>query len=135
MALDPNDREVLLSKKSWQSTGETAFLDSSPSARAEQQEPELLTVEPVCGTWTFKNGTMRNLAEPGPRFWAAAPNHPKALLEEPQAFQAVGEKPDQPSYTINSNCFAKDDANQIFRTLCSCWNSNQIPWFQRFLLQ
>ena len=48
-------------------------------------------VEP-CGTSTFKNGTcMRNLAEPGPRFRAAAPNHPEALLEEPQAFQAVGE--------------------------------------------
>ena len=35
---------------------------------------------------------MRNLAEPGARFRAAAPNHPEALLEEPQAFQAVGEK-------------------------------------------
>ena len=35
---------------------------------------------------------MRNLAEPGARFRAAAPNHPGALLEEPQAFQAVGEK-------------------------------------------
>ena len=35
---------------------------------------------------------MRNLAEPGSRFWAAAPNHPEALLEEPQAFQAVGGK-------------------------------------------
>ena len=74
-------------------------------------EPELLTVEPLCGTlwtlnfeqwnlyvepggtWTFKSGTcMRNLAEPGPRF-RAPPNHPEAaLLEEPQAFQAVGEK-------------------------------------------
>ena len=36
---------------------------------------------------------MRNLAVPGARFRAAAPNHPGALLEEPQAFQAVGEKP------------------------------------------
>ena len=46
-----------------------------------------------CGTSTFKNETcMRNLAEPGPRFRAAAPNHPEALLEEPQAFQAVGGK-------------------------------------------
>ena len=54
-------------------------------------EPQLLTVEP-CGTPTFKNGTcMRNLAEPGARFRAAAPNHPEALLEEPQTFQAVGE--------------------------------------------
>ena len=35
---------------------------------------------------------MRNLAEPGSRFRAAAPNHPEALLEEPQVFQAVGEK-------------------------------------------
>ena len=35
---------------------------------------------------------MRNLAQPGPRFRAAAPNHPEALMEEPQAFQAVGEK-------------------------------------------
>ena len=35
---------------------------------------------------------MRNFAEPGPRFRAAAPNHTEALLEEPQAFQAVGEK-------------------------------------------
>ena len=34
---------------------------------------------------------MRNLAEPGPRFQATAPNDPEALLEEPQAFQAVGE--------------------------------------------
>ena len=43
-------------------------------------EPELLRVEPVC-PW-----------EPAPaRFRAAAPNHPEALLEEPQAFQAVGE--------------------------------------------
>ena len=35
---------------------------------------------------------MWNLGEPGSRFRAAAPNHPEALLEEPQAFQAVGEK-------------------------------------------
>ena len=35
---------------------------------------------------------MWNLGEPGSRFRAAAPNHPEALLEEPQAtFQAVGE--------------------------------------------
>ena len=47
-------------------------------------EPELLRMEPLCGT-------SRNLAEPGARFRAAAPNHPEALLEEPQAFQAVGE--------------------------------------------
>ena len=61
-------------------------------------EPQLLTVEPLCGTlwnlnWTFNSGTfMWNLAEPGPRFSAAAPNHPEALLEEPQTFQAVGEQ-------------------------------------------
>ena len=35
---------------------------------------------------------MRNLAEPGSRFRAAAPNHPEALLEEPQGFQAVEEQ-------------------------------------------
>ena len=35
---------------------------------------------------------MWNRAEPGSRFRAAAPNHPKALLEEPHAFQAVGGK-------------------------------------------
>ena len=35
---------------------------------------------------------MWNLGETGARFRAAAPNHPEALLEEPQAFQAVGEK-------------------------------------------
>ena len=31
-----------------------------------------------------------NFVEPGSRFRAAVPNHPEALLEEPQAFQAVG---------------------------------------------
>ena len=35
---------------------------------------------------------MWNLREPGARFRAAATIHPKALLEEPQAFQVVGEK-------------------------------------------
>ena len=46
-----------------------------------------------CGTSTFNNGTcMRNLAEPGSRFRAAAPNQPEALLEEPQALQAAGEQ-------------------------------------------
>ena len=35
---------------------------------------------------------MWNLADRGSRFQAPAPNHPKALLEEPQAFQAVGGK-------------------------------------------
>ena len=51
-----------------------------------------LYVEPW-GTWTFKSGTcMWNLVAPGSRFRASAPNHPEALLEEPQAFQAVGEK-------------------------------------------
>ena len=54
-----------------------------------------------CGTSTFKNGTcMRNLAEPGARFRAAAPNHPEALLEETQAFQAVGEKPSELSFAF-----------------------------------
>ena len=38
-----------------------------------------------------KSGTfMWNFGEFGSRFRAAAPNHPEALLEEPQAFQAVG---------------------------------------------
>ena len=49
------------------------------------KKPELLRMEPL-------GGTLWNLAEPGARFRAAAPNHPGALLEEPQAFQAVGEK-------------------------------------------
>ena len=44
---------------------------------------------------------MQNLAEPGPRFRAAAPNHPKALLEEPQAFQAVGVKHKHPSGRVS----------------------------------
>ena len=35
---------------------------------------------------------MRNLAEPGSKFRAAAPNHPEAFLEQPHAFQAAGEK-------------------------------------------
>ena len=49
-------------------------------------EPGLFRVVPWCGTlgtWSL---------EPGSRLRAAAPNHPEALLEEPQAFQAVGEK-------------------------------------------
>ena len=59
----------------------------------EPGEPELL-----CGTWEpIKTGTLNgtfmwNLAEPGSRFPAAAPNHPEAVVEEPQAFQAAGEK-------------------------------------------
>ena len=62
-------------------------------------EPELATAEPVCRT--------RNLAEPGPRFRAAAPNHPEALLEEPQASQAVGEKSSAAKlgkHTIEGDC-------------------------------
>ena len=43
---------------------------------------------------------MWNLVEPGSRFRASAPNHTEALLEEPQAFQAVGEKLKPPQ---NSN--------------------------------
>ena len=35
---------------------------------------------------------MWKLGEPGSRFRAADPNQPEALLEELQAFQAVGEK-------------------------------------------
>ena len=46
---------------------------------------------------------MWNLGEPGARFPAAAPNHPEALLEEPHAFQAVGEKhPNHKSYSFIS---------------------------------
>ena len=41
---------------------------------------------------------MWNFVEPGSRFRAAAPNHPEALLEEPQAFQAVGEKHGKTNY-------------------------------------
>ena len=71
---------------------------------------EPLRVEPLCGTlgnlyveprgtgtfmWNldiFNSGTfMRNLGEPGSWFRVAAPNHPEALLEEPQVFQAAGE--------------------------------------------
>ena len=37
----------------------------------------------------FGGTFMWNLVEPCPRFRAAAPNHPEALLEEPQVFQAV----------------------------------------------
>ena len=77
----------------------------------EPGEPELLRVEPFVRTlgepeplrvrtfiWNLQDpeqsGTfiMWNLEEPGARFRAAAPNHPEALLEEPQAFQAVGQK-------------------------------------------
>ena len=45
----------------------------------------LVEPEPSCGT------LMWNRGEPCARFPAAAPNHPEALLEEPQAFQAVRE--------------------------------------------
>ena len=41
--------------------------------------------KPFCKTFMWK------LGEAGVRFRAAAPNHPEALLEEPQAFQVVGE--------------------------------------------
>ena len=45
-------------------------------------EPELLRMEPVCGT-------SRNLVQ---GFGRLPQTTPEALLEEPQAFQAVGEK-------------------------------------------
>ena len=35
---------------------------------------------------------MWNLAEPGARFPAAAPNHPEIYLAKPQAFQAFEKK-------------------------------------------
>ena len=72
----------------------------------EDDRSNPLSVEPLCGTlgtldlyveplWNLEpfqiETFMWNLAEPGSRFPAAAPNHPKALLEEPQAFQAAGE--------------------------------------------
>ena len=41
-------------------------------------------MESLCGTL--------GIGEPGARFRSAAPNHPEPLLEEPQAFQAVGEQ-------------------------------------------
>ena len=56
---------------------------------------------------------MRNLAEPGARFRAAAPNHPGALLEEPRAFQAVGEK-----IMINTKSCLILQMN-IYQNLCS----------------
>ena len=49
---------------------------------------------------------MRNLAEPGAKFRAAAPNHPEALVEEPQAFQAVGEKNQKTKKEIDSRKLA-----------------------------
>ena len=57
-------------------------------------EPEtFLSVEPLWKLEPLQSGNfMWNLEEPGARFHAAAPNHPKALLARPQASQAVGEK-------------------------------------------
>ena len=43
---------------------------------------------------------LRNLSEPGARFRAAAPNHPEALLEEPQAFQVKAHVKPQQLYAI-----------------------------------
>ena len=62
-------------------------------------EPSWQTFLRKCGTFMWNVGKpelligtfRRNLGEPGSRFRVAAPNHPEALLEEPQAFQAVGE--------------------------------------------
>ena len=61
-----------------------------------------LNVEPLCGPlWNVNFSEWDLYVEPGgtstfnsggARFRAAAPNHPEALLEEPQTFQAVGEK-------------------------------------------
>ena len=55
-------------------------------------EPLCHVLEPFNKSGTF----MWNLGEPGARFPAAPRNHPEALLEEPQAFQAVGEKKKRP---------------------------------------
>ena len=59
--------------------------------------------EPLCGAlWSlnlmwnlepFESGTW-NREEPGARFPAAAPNHPKALLEEPKLFKLLGKNRD-----------------------------------------
>ena len=58
---------------------------------------------------TFKCGTLGNLAEPGARFSATAPNHPEALFARPQAFQAVGGKA--------SNTFHKEPLCGTFNVL------------------
>ena len=50
-------------------------------------EPLYLYSEPLSGTLCCLEP-----GEPGARFPAAAPSHPEAWLEEPQALQAVGEK-------------------------------------------
>ena len=51
---------------------------------------ELLRVEPVCGT--LGNLHLYGNLVPGfGRLPQTTPKHPEALLEEPQAFQAVGE--------------------------------------------
>ena len=52
---------------------------------------EPLKLEPVCGTLGNLNFSEWNLYA-GARFPAAAPNHPEALLEEPQAFRAAAGK-------------------------------------------
>ena len=66
-----------------------------PSLR-NLSEPNVSWMEPWLRNLSEPNVSwmepwLRNLSEPGARFRAAAPNHPEALLEEPQAFQAVGE--------------------------------------------
>ena len=57
-----------------------------------------------------------NLVEPGSRFRAAAPNHLEALLEEPQAFQAVGEKHDRETQEKSK---AKNDPKERGRKFTS----------------
>ena len=59
-----------------------------PSLR-NLSEPNVSWMEPWLRNRFHSFGTSW---KPGARFRAAAPNHPEALLEEPQAFQAVGEK-------------------------------------------
>ena len=46
-------------------------------------EPQLLRMEPVCGT-------SRKLAKPGARFRAAAPNTPKLYWKNPKPFRLLG---------------------------------------------
>ena len=82
---------------------------------------------------------MRNLAERGSRFRAAAPNHPETLLEEPEAFQAVGENSlNERSHFLfkKSFCFewplaCQEDLDDscCICTLCyfCCFSEGQIP--------
>ena len=82
---------------------------------------------------------MRNLAEPGSRFRAAAPNHPEALLE-PQAFQAVGEQWFPKKTGVKKMFWARAALNVVYFPASSerqpgmfLTLPNQICFFDRFL--